>query len=298
MEPKAESLTSAQARLILEESKRGIYEWIHLLQERAGNKDKWSINYVDVPNKDKNLFDFSSCSVIVNFKNEAGKKPLQNLGTHYYVGDTSYITVFYKINECKKNVLNTCKNPDHAMLIMIGSTVRHEFGHALGLGHYKSDKLKNKEWYENPQNAPSIMLAYSNGTEEERVTAEDISQVIQVYRDSGFTNQYLPKIRKTLPIALTQLTPSELTISDSSVKASKTIQQVVISGKFDVERIGAAELAILRPDLKLDKIRVLVQKDGSFAHEYEVHSKLPKGVYYVQAKYDKHVTEKSAFEIS
>lgn len=298
VEPNSAHLSSSQARLILEESKRGVYEWIQLLQERTSNKDKWAINYLEVPNKDKNSFDFSSCSVIINFESETGKKASHNLGTHYYVAGTSHITVFYKVNECKQSLLDSCKNFDRN-LIKIGSTIKHEFGHALGLGHYKSDKIKNKVWYDDPQTAPSIMLEYSKGTEVERVTAKDITQVIEIYRDAGFIDQHLPKIRKTLPIALTQLTPSELTISDSNIKASKMIHPVVISGKFDkvLGNLGAAELLILRPDLKLEKIKVLIETDGSFEHEYEVHSKLPTGVYFVQAKYGKNVTEKNTFEV-
>jgi hypothetical protein len=54
---------------------------------------------------------------------------------------------------------------------------------------------------------------------------------------------------------------------------------------------------VLRPDLTLEKTKALIAKNGSFEYEYEIHSKLPKGVYYVQAKYGKNITEKKMFEV-
>jgi hypothetical protein len=185
------------------------------------------------------------------------------------------------------------------VLTKIGSTVRHEFGHALGLGHYKSDKTKNKEWFENPQTAPSIMLEYSKGTEQERVTDADVAKVMEIYKNTGFTNQHMPKIRNTQLLALTQITPTDLFISDSTVKASKEITEITIYGKFGKtsDILGTIDVTVLRPDSKIEKSRISLDKSGFFEYTYQIHSKLPKGIYYVQAQYGKSITEKNIFEV-
>lgn len=47
------------------------------------------------------------------------------------------------------------------------------------------------------------------------------------------------------------------------------------------------EITIVKPDFKIEKIKSILDRNGYFEHEFEVHSKLPKGIYYVQAKYEK-----------
>jgi hypothetical protein len=80
----------------------------------------------------------------------------------------------------------SCKANVDSIVAKIGATLRHEFGHAIGLGHYAVDKSKNKEWFENPKTAPSIMIPYSVGSKNEQVTSDDINKVIEIYQDSGF----------------------------------------------------------------------------------------------------------------
>jgi len=283
------------AKSVMEESKTAIHDWITPLSEKSSNKDKWAINYLGISNK--KLFDFSMCDVIINFKNESDSKTLHNLGTHQYVDGTSYITIYYKTNGCKTPI--SCKNDNSLMVTKIGSTLRHEFGHAIGLGHYHADKSENKEWFDHPETAPSIMLAYSKGIQHELVTPSDIDKVIDIYDNSGFTNRNLPKQRQTMPMAFTQIAPKDLLISDQIIKATKEIDTITLSGTFEKKnKLQIAEITIMRPDFKTEKIKTSVDSNGYFEHKFDVHSKLPKGIYYVQAKYGKDLTEKNTFEIN
>jgi hypothetical protein len=293
--PSENDLSEENIKSVLDEAKTSVYDWITPLQQKSTNKSKWAINYLEV--YDKKSFDFSICSVIINFKNETNSKTLHNLGTHQYVDGTSYITIFYKTNECKTSI--SCKTNIDSLVAKIGSTLRHEFGHAIGLGHYAADKSKNREWFENPETAPSIMLPYSKGLKNEKVTDRDIDQVIQIYKDSGFVNQHLPKPRKVLPAALTQIGPQELFISDQSPNTSK-FNIIRISGSFEKKNhlLETATLLIIKPDFKSEKIKIFVDKNGYFEHDLKIHSKLPKGIYYIQAQYGKDMTEKNMFELN
>lgn len=288
-------LQRSTAKSVMEESKAAIHDWIIPLSEKSSNKNKWAITYLDISNKKS--FDFSVCSVIINFKNESDSKTLHNLGTHQYVDGTSYIIVYYKTHGCK--TLISCKSDNTLLVTKIGSTLRHEFGHAIGLGHYQADKSENKEWFDHPETAPSIMLAYSKGTQHERVTPSDIDKIIDIYDNSGFTNHNLPKQRQTLSIALTQIASIDLSISDQIIKATKEIDTITLSGVFEKKnKLQVAEITIMRPDFKTEKIETSIDSNGYFEHKFDVHSKLPKGIYYVQAKYGKDLTEKNTFEIN
>lgn len=296
VEPSGNNLSEDVIGSIMAEAKASIYDWINPLQEKTTNKDKWAINYLEIA--DKKSFDFSSCKVIINFKNEMNSKKLHNLGTHQYIDETSYITIFYKTNECKVNL--SCKTNTESLVAKIGATLRHEFGHAIGLGHYASDKSKNKEWFEHPETAPSIMLAYGKGLENEQVTSVDIDKVIEIYQNSGFVNRHMPKPRAILPAALTQIEPKELFVSDQTIKTSKDLNIIQISGLFEKknQRLETVTLTLVRPDFKIEKIKVIIDENGYFEYDLKIHSKLPKGIYYVQAQYGKSITEKNAFELN
>ena len=54
----------------------------------------------------------------------------------------------------------------------------------------------------------------------------------------------------------------------------------------------------MKPDFKVDKIKLIIDEDGYFEYDFKIHSKLPKGIYYVQAKYGKFTTEKNIFELN
>jgi hypothetical protein len=293
VEPSKENLSHGIVKSVMTEAKASVYDWINSLQEKTTNKNKWAINYLEISNR---VSDFSSCSVIVNFKNEVNVKKLSNLGTHKYIDGTSYITIFYQTNQCKANI--SCKTNVDSLVTRIGATLRHEFGHAVGLGHYTSDKSKNQEWFENPETAPSIMLAYSKGSKHERVTSGDIDKVIEIYDDSGFTNQHLPKQQQTIPMALTQIESKDL-LSVQIIETAGQIDAIKISGFFEKknQKLESVTLTMIKPNFETEKIKLLLDKDGYFEHEHKVHNKIPKGIYYVQVKNGKDITEKNMFEL-
>jgi hypothetical protein len=292
----SDNLSTKDTKSVMDEAKKSVYDWIIPLHEKSNNPNKWAINYLEIPaNKS---FDLSSCNVIINFKNEMNAKVLPNLGTHKYMDRISYITIFYKTNQCVQSMMS-CKTNNDSLIAQIGATLRHEFGHAIGLGHYTSDKSKNKEWFENPNTAPSIMLAYSKGLENEHVTSGDINKVIEIYGNSGFVNRHLPNPRQTLPVVLTQIIPTDLFISDHYVRLSKETNTIQISGTFEkMNKPESVIITIVRPDFEIEKIKTVLDRDGNFEYDFKVHTKMPKGLYYVQAQYNKNLTQKNLFELS
>jgi hypothetical protein len=66
--------------------------------------------------------------------------------------------------------------------------IRHEFGHALGLGHYISDDNNiNLKWARGEATAPSIMVIFSHEVaSENKIHPIDIEKVISLYGPDGF----------------------------------------------------------------------------------------------------------------
>lgn len=66
--------------------------------------------------------------------------------------------------------------------------IRHEFGHALGLGHYEADDPDiNTQWSEGLSPSPSIMvpIVFQN-SKEMKIMPMDIDKVILLYGSDGF----------------------------------------------------------------------------------------------------------------
>ena len=70
----------------------------------------------------------------------------------------------------------------------LSSAVKHEFGHALGLGHYIADDVQlNIDWARGVINAPSIMSVFTHqNVNENRITPKDIDKVRTLYGEKGF----------------------------------------------------------------------------------------------------------------
>jgi hypothetical protein len=284
------SISDSKIKAIMDETKNGVYDWIISLQQETSFKSIWDIGYVEIPARERASFDFSSCDTIIHFRDG---KNIKDLGNHHYVDGTSHITIYYDI--CNSGTKDCSE--DNLVKIM-GATVRHEFGHALGLGHYRTDGYQIKKLMVGNDLPPSIMLEYSKTKGEEKITTIDINKVQEIYSDSGFTIPHLPKPRFVMPSALVPITPEKLDITNSEVSGAKT-NSVLISGYFDVVKYTKiVELTIIRPDTKIINAKAPIQQNGYFEYEFDFHSKLPQGIYFVQAKYGKNLSEKNTIQLS
>ena len=202
-------LTEDFSEKMMKQSHVAIEEWEVLLKasERTKDKSMWGITIIDVPIENQKEFDYKVCNVLLHFQDKPGLEEewYKTLGkTTYEEGNTgrSQITIYYEdIDLCKTEdskfiYYDPCYNDSPRLMVQLTSTVKHEFGHALGLGHYVADNLDvSVEWARGVINAPSIMAVFTHQNENEnRITPKDIDKVRTLYGEEGFLhNQTIEK---------------------------------------------------------------------------------------------------------
>ena len=198
---KSSVLSESFAKRIMDETRFSVDEWKVQLQnfERGRDKSMWNIEQIPITLEKQKKFDYDVCHIFINFieKPESKDEWYKLLGkTVYELGDTgrSDVTIYYtSIKFCKTEdkdwvYFDPCYEDFPRLMQQIQSVVKHEFGHALGLGHYTSDNLDvSIAWARGTVPAPSIMAVFSHqNLNENIITPKDIVAVRSLYGENGF----------------------------------------------------------------------------------------------------------------
>ena len=201
IQPDDPELTEKQVERIMEQSRHAISEWENKIKQADNkNKDLWEMDYVEIT--DKKLESVSDCDVTIKFE----EKP-QNEDWHYIVlgiaeprenSSQTDITIWYGMvglsyeSYREDDTIFYWYEPYYtgevATDALIGDIISHEFGHALGLGHYESDDRElNNQWAEGSIPAPSIMAPIMHQNPgESQIRPIDIEKIMDLYGEDGF----------------------------------------------------------------------------------------------------------------
>ncbi len=199
--PNSEILSESFAKRLMDETRISVAEWQVQLQnfEKGRDKSMWVINQIPITLEEQKEFDYDVCHIFIKFKErpESENEWYKLLGkTEYELGDTgrSDISIYYaSIKFCKTEdkdwiYFDPCYEDFPRLMQQIKSVIKHEFGHALGLGHYASDELDvSVAWARGAIPAPSIMAVFSHqNLNENIITPKDILAVRSLYGENGF----------------------------------------------------------------------------------------------------------------
>ncbi len=200
----------AITKTMVSETKGAIDQWESLLkgsERKREDMSKWEINYSVVSLHQQSSFDKAKCSVLIQFfpVPNTSESWLRSLGaTENKDGpdnDFRLISVFYKkMGYCEDHrdehniYYKPCYINDVILSMQIGNTVRHEFGHALGLGHYYFDDIPDYYWNEFGVPYPSVMVRVGADIyEQQQIKQIDIDKVREIYGKGGFEKPDLAK---------------------------------------------------------------------------------------------------------
>jgi len=189
----------------LKETGYAISEWeaqLKRTERYLEDQHIWEIDYTIVSLDESSNYDYSKCDVTIRFSDMPEDPDLQT----FAIGiaepnefDKANIDIYYtQIGQCKVerervgdviyHYYAPCYLDREIPTDQIATTVRHEFGHALGLGHYYSDNQQtNVNWSTSQSSLPSIMVRFAVENESyEQIRTVDIEMIQSLYGEKGF----------------------------------------------------------------------------------------------------------------
>ncbi len=213
IEPQVNPNFPTVGKQLLDETGYAVIDWKTKLNQGLGKHPVWNITLIDVPISQQSVFDYTKCDISIKYFPEPQKNPNGFIATGVTIPnfETSKTDIEIYYLDVEPNWIEKewtvggqtyytyIDKPQYTGFVatstQLDSTIRHEIGHSLGLGHYivSDDRLRNI--VNGIEDMPSIMIDTVTilGVKHYDITPLDIAQVKSIYGDDGFDNQVAQK---------------------------------------------------------------------------------------------------------
>jgi len=293
---------------LMEETRIAVQEWESLLKQTENKKQKhiWNINYKMVSVEEQEDYDYGGCTVFISFEERPPDKEdwYRKIGiTQNEVGDTErsntiiyYAAIDFCMTQDKKfYYYDPCYADEPRLIQQLSSTIRHEFGHALGLGHYVSDDLGvNVQWARGGTPSPSIMAVFTHqNSQDNRIKTIDVKMVRELYGPGGFFSDY--EFSEPTYIESLQATKSEFVIPEGGYEIA-----TIWGFLNDTSNIVGIPvyINITRPDGTVEQRISRPSEDNKFQMQFIINKEIQEGTYLIAATYLNGKSQVTTFDVT
>ena len=201
-------------KLLLDETEYAVIDWTTKLNQGLGRHPVWNINLIKIPLEQQIVFNYSKCDITIHYFPEPDKNSNKFIAAGITIPNfetkKTDIEIYYsdlqsnwkkvEWTENSQKYYTYVNKPYYTGLVatstQLGSTIRHEIGHSLGLGHYIVPQGELQNIINGLEDMPSIMIDTVTvlGVKHYDITPLDVTQIKSIYGYNGFDNQTPEKV--------------------------------------------------------------------------------------------------------
>ena len=214
IEPQTNTKFPTVGKQLLDETEYAVIDWQTKLNQGLGRHPAWNMNLIKIPLGQQKGFDYSKCDITIQYLPEPEKNSNGFIATgitipNFETGKTN-IEIYYsdiqsnwiqeEWTQNNQRYYTYVDKPYYTGLVatstQLDSTIRHEIGHSLGLGHYIVPYDQLRSIVNGLEDMPSIMIDTVTvlGVKHFDITPLDVAQIKSIYGDGGFDNQVKLKL--------------------------------------------------------------------------------------------------------
>jgi hypothetical protein len=190
-EPTPAKSDTVKTQTLLYEARYSIIDWNQKLNEGLGKHPSWVLTHRIIPISEQYDSKFySNCDIIIRYLTSYSEDAV-----HYGLYKGGITNYDYNTNKAYIKIFFSDMNQYE-----LGNAIRHEIGHAIGLGHYHITSDEQTRINRGLEDSPSIMSPQIAASNFYTISPIDINEIKRIYGLYGFHIQNYNTSNSTIPL--------------------------------------------------------------------------------------------------